>query len=282
MILVQNRVRTCSIRNCKEKYSAKGFCRHHYEQSPEAKAKAKERQKVSRSKPGYKAKERERKSTPEYKAKRKERTSTPEFKAKRKEQRATPEYKAKERERRNRPEVKAREKELQKVRRATPEYKAKRKEIRSRPENKAKEKAYSQTPKARAKQKELRDRPEVKARLKERQSTAEYKARDKKRYESMRLKVLQYYSKHLSNSDIPCCRCCGEKSHIEFLALDHIAGRKEMDSESELVKLGYSSSLMRHILQRWIIKNNFPKGFQVLCHNCNNAKGFYGKCPHQK
>jgi len=96
------------------------------------------------------------------------------------------------------------------------------------------------------------------------------------------LKVLQYYSKHLSKSDIPCCRCCGEKSHIGFLALDHIAGRKEMDSEPELVKLGYSSSLVKTALLNWIIKNNFPKGFQILCHNCNMAKGFYGKCPHEK
>ena len=99
---------------------------------------------------------------------------------------------------------------------------------------------------------------------------------------NIRLKVLQYYSKHLSKSDIPCCQCCGEKSHIEFLAVDHIAGRKDMDSEPELVKLGYSSSLFARPLLRWIIKNNFPKGFQILCHNCNMAKFYYGKCPHEK
>ena len=59
-------------------------------------------------------------------------------------------------------------------------------------------------------------------------------------------------SKHLSKSDIPCCRCCGEKSHIEFLSLDHIAGRKEMDSEPELVKLGYSSSFKANSLSFWV------------------------------
>ena len=26
----------------------------------------------------------------------------------------------------------------------------------------------------------------------------------------------------------------------------------------------------------------YPPGYQVLCHNCNLAKGFYGSCPHQK
>lgn len=30
----------------------------------------------------------------------------------------------------------------------------------------------------------------------------------------------------------------------------------------------------------WLIKNGFPEGFRVLCHNCNNALGFYGYCPH--
>ena len=55
-----------------------------------------------------------------------------------------------------------------------------------------------------------------------------------------------------------------------------------MDSEPELVKLGYSSSLRNAPLQKWIIENNFPKGFQILCHNCNVAKGLYGECPHEK
>ena len=56
-----------------------------------------------------------------------------------------------------------------------------------------------------------------------------------------------------------------------------------MDSDPELVKLGYSSELgSAYQVVRWITKNNSPKGFQILCHNCNMAKGFYGKCPHQK
>ena len=55
-----------------------------------------------------------------------------------------------------------------------------------------------------------------------------------------------------------------------------------MDSEPELVKLGYSSSKKIEVLGQWIKKNNFPKGFQILCHNCNVAKGIYGECPHEK
>jgi hypothetical protein len=31
----------------------------------------------------------------------------------------------------------------------------------------------------------------------------------------------------------------------------------------------------------WILKNNFPDGFQVLCMNCNWGKRMNGICPHQ-
>jgi len=232
MILVQNRVRTCSSRNCKEKYYAKGFCKHHYTQSAERKAS---------------------RATPEYKAKQKERQSTPEFKAYHKEWEL-------------RPETKARRKE----RRATEEYKVVRRKRRATPENKAIARKRERTPKH-------------KAWRKERRATPEYQSKSTALRLEIRLKVLQYYSKRLSKSDIPCCRCCGE-SNIAFLAIDHIAGRKKMDSEPELVKLGYSSSLISGALQRWIIANNFPKGFQILCHNCNIAKGHSkdNKCPHQK
>jgi hypothetical protein len=66
------------------------------------------------------------------------------------------------------------------------------------------------------------------------------------------------------------CACCGESAY-EFLAFDHINGggvqhRKQIKSKD---------------LYIWLYSNNYPTGFQVLCHNCNNAKGFYGRCPHQ-
>ncbi len=105
-----------------------------------------------------------------------------------------------------------------------------------------------------------------------------------KGYLAMREEVLQYYSKLHSNSDIPCCRCCGESIH-DFLALDHILGRKEMDSIPELVAIGYSSKTHSTALVKWIIENNFPDYFQILCQNCNFAKGIKrnnNKCPHEK
>ena len=96
------------------------------------------------------------------------------------------------------------------------------------------------------------------------------------RYFELRNILLEGYSK-----SIPKCVCCGVKGN-EFLAIDHIKGRKEMDSEPELKKIGYSSKLVSGKLYVWLRNNNFPKGFQILCHNCNFAKGKLGKCPHQK
>jgi hypothetical protein len=78
-----------------------------------------------------------------------------------------------------------------------------------------------------------------------------------------RLKILNHYGAF--------CRCCGESTY-EFLTIDHINGGGNKHSK----EIGKGTSL-----QRWIIKNNFPKEFQILCYNCNCAKGHHGICPHQ-
>lgn len=98
-----------------------------------------------------------------------------------------------------------------------------------------------------------------------RKTHPELKDKKKKYWIEYRLKVLSYYS----NGELK-CNCCGENIY-EFLSIDHIDGggnshRKELGS-----KYIYS----------WLIQNNFPEGFQVLCHNCNMAKAFYGECPHK-
>jgi hypothetical protein len=31
-----------------------------------------------------------------------------------------------------------------------------------------------------------------------------------------------------------------------------------------------------------LAKHGYPDTFQLLCHNCNLARGFYGTCPHQR
>lgn len=80
-----------------------------------------------------------------------------------------------------------------------------------------------------------------------------------------RLAVIKYYS----NGKM-CCACCSE-SKLEFLAIDHInGGGNKQRKESKVSNLA-----------QWILKNNFPEGFQILCHNCNFAKGVYKICPHK-
>ena len=150
-------------------------------------------------------------------------------------------------------------------------------------ERQAKIKALKSSSKYKQSQKDYQSRLEVKAKIKERRERPEVKAKRKSKESTIRLKVLNHYSKKLSKSNIPCCNCCGENFHIDFLALDHIKGRKAMNSEPELVRLGYHSKKTGLRLYEWIIENNFPKGFQILCHNCNFAKGLTNnnKCPHQ-
>ncbi len=96
------------------------------------------------------------------------------------------------------------------------------------------------------------------------------------RNEDNRFEVCLTYSKRHSNSDIPCCRCCGENKDIRFLAIDHIQGRRNLPKNE--------AGLVADKLILFLKKNNYPEGYQVLCHNCNSAKGHSkdNKCPHEK
>jgi len=87
-----------------------------------------------------------------------------------------------------------------------------------------------------------------------------------KKHETLRYEVLSHYSEQT-----PFCRCCGE-SEIKFLSIDHIHGG---GSEHREEIRGAS-------MYRWLKRHGYPEGYQVLCHNCNQAKGFYGICPHQE
>lgn len=71
------------------------------------------------------------------------------------------------------------------------------------------------------------------------------------------------------------CACCDE-STPEFLAIDHVNN----DGAEHRRLIGASGSTATYA---WLRRNGFPQdGFQLLCHNCNNAKAFYGQCPHQR
>jgi len=100
-----------------------------------------------------------------------------------------------------------------------------------------------------------------------------------KRGKEIRKKTkLEVYA-HYSNG-VPKCACCGVTG-IEFLTVDHIIPRFEMKKDRKLIEKGLRTNFKAHRLSQWLIKNNFPKGFQILCWNCNFAKGVFGKCPHK-
>jgi hypothetical protein len=99
----------------------------------------------------------------------------------------------------------------------------------------------------------------------------DYYQRNREKYlgraKQLRQRVLDAYGNR--------CMCCGETTP-EFLGIDHVnndggAHRRELK--------GYGRSI-----NRWLSMNGFPQDgrFQLLCHNCNMAKGAYGSCPHQR
>lgn len=71
----------------------------------------------------------------------------------------------------------------------------------------------------------------------------------------------------------PICVCCGE-TVMQFLTLDHIYNNGA-EERAILGHHGYGSAFYS-LLKR----SGYPPGYQVLCMNCNFAKGHYGECPH--
>jgi hypothetical protein len=84
-----------------------------------------------------------------------------------------------------------------------------------------------------------------------------------------RLRIISHYSNGKS-----CCYRCGN-TDLRVLSIDHInsGGCKHT---KELIKQGTN-------LYTWIIKNNFPSGFQILCMNCQWIKRYEKQeIPHQR
>ena len=75
--------------------------------------------------------------------------------------------------------------------------------------------------------------------------------------------VVSHYSDGNNN-----CKCCGEKD-IRFLTIDHINN----DGANHRRKIKTFK------LYRWLINNNFPNGYRILCYNCNCGRKC-GVCPH--
>jgi hypothetical protein len=75
-----------------------------------------------------------------------------------------------------------------------------------------------------------------------------------------REKVLAHYGQW--------CACC---KSTERLQIDHIAGNGR-EHRKELGKPGGTS------FYQWLIKNDYPEGFQTLCLRCNLSKGTGERC----
>ena len=120
----------------------------------------------------------------------------------------------------------------------------------------------------RARENQLKNPEYIRARAKKwRDSNREQYRKTHNAYHARRrLKILEHYSQGKAT-----CKCCGE-TEIQFLSIDHIGGGGLQQGREE----GYG----RGGLSAWIVRNNYPTGFQILCHNCNFAKGHYGQCPH--
>ena len=81
-------------------------------------------------------------------------------------------------------------------------------------------------------------------------------------YKQQRLRCIEAYGGK--------CRCCGEAEN-RFLTLDHVNGGGNKDRRA-----------IRSTLWSWLIRNNYPSGFQVLCYNCNCGRALNGGvCPHK-
>lgn len=82
-----------------------------------------------------------------------------------------------------------------------------------------------------------------------------------RRYEADREEVLAHYSPDTP----PCCACCSTTGN---LAIDHVNGgggehRKEVGGAR---------------FYHWLITENFPSGYQVLCVPCNSSKREGKRC----
>jgi len=65
------------------------------------------------------------------------------------------------------------------------------------------------------------------------------------------------------------CKCCGETEPV-FLTIDHV------QNDGAKVR-----TMHRHRLHTMILAEGCPpERYQILCWNCNAAKGILGACPH--
>jgi hypothetical protein len=83
----------------------------------------------------------------------------------------------------------------------------------------------------------------------------------KKRNRNMKLEVLKKYS----NGSMKCVKC--GFSDLRALSIDHINGEGNKHRKELKIHGGGGSNFYD-----WLVRKNFPSGFQVLCMNCQFIK----------
>lgn len=92
-------------------------------------------------------------------------------------------------------------------------------------------------------------------------------AKNKERREAVRADVYAAYGGFR-------CACCGETEEA-FLSIDHINNDGAEHRRNNRLQTGEQ-------MHRWLKRNGYPEGFQVLCMNCQWGKrNNNGVCPHQ-
>ncbi len=109
-----------------------------------------------------------------------------------------------------------------------------------------------------------------KERLRRKIHNAEFKRLSKLRDKKLKSEVFSHYC-----NGFPRCMCCGE-TQIKFLTLDHI--------NNDGGKFRKEIRVTGRNFYRWLKARDFPKEImlQLLCFNCNCAKGAFGICPHKE
>lgn len=88
--------------------------------------------------------------------------------------------------------------------------------------------------------------------------------KSKLKHASLKEQVFEHYGLKCS-----CQKCPNPEPGLAFLTIDHVKND------------GAEHRKTTSFLYPWLVKNNFPEGFQTLCWNCNCAKGInLGVCPH--
>lgn len=96
-----------------------------------------------------------------------------------------------------------------------------------------------------------------------------YKAYQQRHRRKLKAEVLGHYG--------GICTCCGE-IELMFLTIDHVNG----DGAEHRRTVGDGTGFCGAEMYRWLRRNGYPDGFQVLCANCNCGKQWNGgTCPHQ-